>query len=102
VDDGVYIDQSFFPIDCIEDPPLGHGVFMQIRNTMNRFVAKVLDIGRNPLGFLQEALGHRQARVRKIRNDAGLKREAVPGHALPPKAELFSQLLAGQPCPLFE
>ena len=85
------IDELFCAVDRIENPPFPDGILAESRKVVrDQFMAQVVDIGRQPLGFVEESLSHGLANRGEILHRAGLKGEAVPGHgALPPKAELL-------------
>jgi len=96
--DRVDIDELFRAVNRIENPPFPYGILAESRKVVrNRFMAQVVDIGSQPLGLVEEPLGHGLVNCGEVLRGVGLKSEAVPGHgALPPKAEPLSHVFAGE------
>src|SRR5947208_1655011 len=81
VGDQVHIHQAFFPVNRIEDPPLAHGVLGQARQIhRDRLVAQVLHVGGQPLGLVQQPLGHGFLDLGKIIQHCRPVGNAVPRH----------------------
>ena len=93
------IDELFRAINRIENPPFPNGILAESRKVVrNRFMAQVVDIGSQPLGLVEEPLGHGLVNRGEILHRAGLKREAVPGHGvLPAKADSLRYVFSGEP-----
>src|SRR5437870_1139273 len=78
----VHIHQVFLPVNRIEDPPLAHGVFgqaWQVRR--DRIMVKVLHVGCQPFGLIQQTLGHSFLDLGKIIQHCRPIGEPIPYHA---------------------
>ncbi|CUS34906.1 hypothetical protein COMA2_190096 [Candidatus Nitrospira nitrificans] len=97
--DRVDVDELFRSVDRVENPPFPHGILAESRKVVcNGFMAQVVDIGCQPLGLVEQPLGHGFVNRGEILCDAGLKGEAVPGHGiLPPEAEPLGYVFSGEP-----
>ncbi len=98
---GMDVHQSFVAINCIENTPFGHCVFVQSRETMNRLMAKIFDVGGDPFRFVEKALTYRQAGSGKVLNDTALKRQPIPGHLATNEARAFQPVLRPKGARLF-
>lgn len=79
--DGMNVDELFGPIDKIEYAPIAHGVFVQSRQVGRKaFVAEIIDVGGDPLGFFEQTLRHWSANAGQISSNTSLKRQTIPGH----------------------
>jgi len=97
--DRVDIDELFRAVNRIENPPFPYGILAESRKVVrNRFMAQVVDIGSQPLGLVEEPLGHGLVNCGEVLCGAGAKGEAVPGHGvLPPKADSLGYVFSGEP-----
>lgn len=79
--DGMNVDELFGPIDNIEYAPIAHGVFVQSRQVGRKaFVAEIIDVGGDPLGFFEQTLRHGSANAGQVSSNTSLKRQTIPGH----------------------
>ena len=79
--DRVDVDELFCAVDRIENPPFSDGILAESRKVVrDRFMAQVVDIGREPLRLVQQPLGHGLVDRGEILRSAWLKGEAVPRH----------------------
>jgi len=95
----VDIDELFRAVDRIENSPFPYGILAEFRKVVrDRFMAQVVDIGSQPLGLVEEPLGHGLVNRSEVLCGAGAKGEAVPGHGvLPPKADSLGYVFSGEP-----
>ncbi len=79
------VDELFCAVDCIKDPPFPHGILGESWKVVrNRFMAQIVDIGRQPFGLVEQPLGHGPVNRGEILSNAWFKGEAVPGHRILP------------------
>lgn len=96
--------QRVAAVDRVEDPPVTHRIFVQVRQIgRDRFMTEVVHVRRDPFGLLEEALIHGRLDGSEIVDDGGMKGEAVPGHkGLPAEAELVGDFLTRKALPVGE
>lgn len=64
---------------------------------------EVVDVGRNPLGLVEEPLRHRLIDGGQVLDGRWTEGDAVPGHrSLPAESELVRRLFPRQPFPALE
>jgi SAM-dependent methyltransferase len=81
MDDGEHADELVVAINRIEDAPVADrvpGHARQVRG--DRLVSEIPGVGHQPLGLVEQALGHGLVQRRQIRDHLRVERQAIPRH----------------------